>query len=155
MGLGPGARVGQADLGLHPLSHVTLHDILYRLPHILEDTIGWTSTGTYATEFRRAAVRQQSRFSPLEWLSRDAGPSRGLGDLPATLVHGVFDDAPIVETELANAPNWLPLIPIIGERLQLDAGQLWQYERVLDLRTGNLRSVPLAETCRADGRYRL
>ena len=31
VGLGPVARVGQADLGLPALSHVTLHDILQRL----------------------------------------------------------------------------------------------------------------------------
>ena len=31
VGLGPVARVGQADLGLPALSHVTLPDILYRL----------------------------------------------------------------------------------------------------------------------------
>ena len=31
VGLGPVARVGQADLGLPALSHVMLHDILHRL----------------------------------------------------------------------------------------------------------------------------
>src|SRR4030095_6551304 len=88
------------------------------------------------TEFRRAAVRQQESVFTIGngYLSTRGAFEEGfLGDLPATLVHGVFDDAPIVETELANAPNWLPLIPIIGEeRLQLDAGQLLHYERVLD-----------------------
>src|SRR5512147_190722 len=29
-------------------------------------------------------------------------------DHRATFIHGVFDDAPIVFTELANAPDWLP-----------------------------------------------
>src|SRR5262245_45236681 len=94
------------------------------------------------TEFRRAAVRQQESVFTIGngYLSTRGAFEEGfLGDLPATLVHGVFDDAPIVETELANAPNWLPLIPIIGEeRLQLDAGRLWHYARVLDLRTGVL-----------------
>ena len=94
------------------------------------------------TEFRRAAVRQQESVFTIGngYLSTRGAFEEGfLGDLPATLIHGVFDDAPIVETELANAPNWLPLIPIIGEeRLQLDAGQLLHYERVLDLRTGVL-----------------
>ncbi|RMD81442.1 MAG: hypothetical protein D6823_02260, partial [Chloroflexi bacterium] len=28
-------------------------------------------------------------------------------DRRATFIHGVFDDAPIVVTELANAPDWL------------------------------------------------
>jgi hypothetical protein len=31
VGLGPVARVGQADLGLPALSHVMLHDMLHRL----------------------------------------------------------------------------------------------------------------------------
>ena len=31
------------------------------------------------------------------------------GDRRATFIHGVFDEAPIVFTELANAPDWLPL----------------------------------------------
>jgi trehalose/maltose hydrolase-like predicted phosphorylase len=94
------------------------------------------------TEFRRAAVRQQESVFTVGngYLSTRGTFEEGfLGDLPATLVHGVFDDAPIVETELANAPDWLPLIPIIGEeRVQLDAGQLLHYERVLHLRTGVL-----------------
>jgi trehalose/maltose hydrolase-like predicted phosphorylase len=61
------------------------------------------------------------------------------GDQPATLVHNVFDDVPIAMTELANVPNWLPLAPVIdGVRLQLDSGELQQYERVLNLQTGLL-----------------
>jgi trehalose/maltose hydrolase-like predicted phosphorylase len=40
---------------------------------------------------------------------------------------------------LANAPDWLPLLPIIGEeRVQLDAGRLLSYERVLHLRNSVL-----------------
>ena len=31
------------------------------------------------------------------------------GDRRATFIHGVFDDAPIVFTELANAPDYLPI----------------------------------------------
>jgi kojibiose phosphorylase len=62
-----------------------------------------------------------------------------LGDLPATFIHGVFDDAPLVTTELANAPDWLPLAPFIGEEcIQLDAGHLLRYERVLNLQNGVL-----------------
>src|SRR4030095_13555080 len=94
------------------------------------------------TEFRRAAVRQQESVFTIGngYLSTRGAFEEGfLGDLPATLVHGVYDDAPIVETELANAPDWLPLIPIIGEeRVQLDAGHLLSYERVLHLRNGVL-----------------
>jgi beta-phosphoglucomutase len=58
---------------------------------------------------------------------------------PATLVHGVFDDVPIVYTELANCPNWLPLtVTIDGERFRLDRGEVLGYERKLDINRGIL-----------------
>jgi kojibiose phosphorylase len=65
------------------------------------------------------------------------------GDRRATFVHGVFDDVPISFTELANAPDWLPLTILLdGERFSLDSGRVESYRRELDLRTGVLtRSV--------------
>ena len=61
------------------------------------------------------------------------------GDRRATFVHGVFDAAPIVFTELANAPDWLPLVVLLdGERFSMDTGQLTAYARTLDLQTGTL-----------------
>jgi len=63
--------------------------------------------------------------------------------LPATFIHGVYDDVPVVYTELANCPDWLPLVVIVnGDRFRLDQGELLSYERQLDLRRGILsRSV--------------
>src|SRR5437868_12546278 len=61
------------------------------------------------------------------------------GDKRATFLHGVFDAAPIVVTELANAPDWLPLsVRLGGERFGLDRGQVAQYARRVDLRSGLL-----------------
>lgn len=61
------------------------------------------------------------------------------GDRRATFMHGVFDAAPLVVTELANAPDWLALeILLNGERFTLDRGRVIAFERVLDLRTGVL-----------------
>lgn len=61
------------------------------------------------------------------------------GDLPLTLVHGLFDDVPIVNTELVNAPNWLHLIVFInGERFRMERGEVLDYGRDLNLRTGVL-----------------
>ena len=62
---------------------------------------------------------------------------------PATLVHGVYDDVPVVYTELANCPDWLSLVVIInGDRFRLDRGEILHYERQLDLHAGILsRSV--------------
>src|SRR5919198_3515247 len=94
------------------------------------------------TEFQRATVRPQESVFTIGngYLSTRGTFEEGLlGDLPATLIHGVFDDAPIVETELANAPDWLPLVPIIGdEPIHLDVGRLLRYERVLNLHNGVL-----------------
>ncbi len=61
------------------------------------------------------------------------------GDRRATLVHGVFDYAPIVRTELANAPDWLPLDLVIdGEPFSLATGAVDAFEQRLDLSTGTL-----------------
>jgi len=59
------------------------------------------------------------------------------GDQPATLLNGLFDDVPIIHTELANAPDWLNLeLVIAGEPFRLDQGQLLAYQRTLDMREG-------------------
>lgn len=62
-----------------------------------------------------------------------------LGDRPATLIHGVYDNVPTVFTELANCPNWLPLtIMLGGERFRLDQGTVLSYKRWLDMQRGEL-----------------
>jgi beta-phosphoglucomutase len=63
--------------------------------------------------------------------------------LPATLLHGVYDDVPVLYTELANCPDWLSLVVIAnGDRFRLDRGEILHYERQLDLHSGILsRSV--------------
>ncbi|MGV0108389.1 beta-phosphoglucomutase [Nostoc sp. DSM 114160] len=59
--------------------------------------------------------------------------------LPATFIHGVYDDVPVVYTELVNCPDWLPLIVIVnGDRFRLDQGEILRYDRQLDLRHGLL-----------------
>ncbi|MDZ7966914.1 MAG: beta-phosphoglucomutase [Nostoc sp. DedSLP03] len=59
--------------------------------------------------------------------------------LPATFIHGVYDDVPVVYTELVNCPDWLPLIVIVnGDRFRLDRGEILSYDRQLDLRHGLL-----------------
>jgi kojibiose phosphorylase len=61
------------------------------------------------------------------------------GSLPSTLIHGVFDDFPIVHTELANSPDWLPFVLLVnGQRFGMDRGEVLDYERILDLRCGLL-----------------
>ncbi len=63
-----------------------------------------------------------------------------LGDSRATFIHGVFDQAPVVFTELANVPDWLPLQVVLdGELFSLDRGSIEAFEQSLDLRTGLLK----------------
>ncbi|MBN3871623.1 beta-phosphoglucomutase [Nostoc sp. JL33] len=58
---------------------------------------------------------------------------------PATFIHGVYDDVPVVYTELVNCPDWLPLVVIVnGDRFRLDQGEILRYDRQLDLRYGLL-----------------
>ncbi|MER3436007.1 MAG: glycoside hydrolase family 65 protein [Leptolyngbya sp. ERB_1_1] len=66
------------------------------------------------------------------------------GDQAATLIHGMFDDAPIVQTELVNCPNWLPLtIKLDGELFRLDQGEILKYDRQLNLKLGLLTRTVL------------
>ncbi len=61
------------------------------------------------------------------------------GAMSATLLQGVYDDVPIVHTELANCPDWLPLVVTVnGDRFRLDQGEILSYRRQLDLRRGLL-----------------
>lgn len=62
------------------------------------------------------------------------------GEQAMTLIHGLFDDAPIFHTELVNAPNWIHLVVVIGgERFRMECGEILGYRRELDLATGVLR----------------
>lgn len=132
VGIGPATRVGEADVVLNDLDGVTLSQLLaaatWRVaeaafntadPHHMETvmTIGNGYLGTRGT--------LEERFP---------------GDEQATLVHGLWDDAPIVYTELANAFDWTALeLWIDGWRFGLDEGEITQYARQLDLRRGELQ----------------
>src|SRR6266498_319048 len=74
--------------------------------------------------------------------TRGAFEERYAGEMRATFLHGVFDEAPIVFTELANAPDWLPIqVYLNGERFAMDSGRVESFQRTLDLRTGLLTRV--------------
>ena len=104
------------------------------------DTTSWTIT---EPKFDPAHLHHQETVFTIGngYLgTRGAFEERYPGDRPATLIHGVFDDAPIVHTELANAPDWLPFELLVqGERFGMDRGELLDYRRTLDLRRGLLR----------------
>ncbi len=61
-------------------------------------------------------------------------------EIRSTFVHGVFDDVPVVFTELANVPDWMELeIFLDGERFSLATGSVISFERSLDLCHATLR----------------
>lgn len=72
-------------------------------------------------------------------------------DRRTTFLHGVFDAAPFVVTELANAPDWLALeILLNGERFALSRGTVISFARELDLRNGVLTRRVEWESPRGD-----
>jgi beta-phosphoglucomutase len=62
------------------------------------------------------------------------------GESALTFAHGIYDDMPIVFTELVNLPNWLDCrILVDGHSYRLDRGEILYYRRWLDLQEGVLR----------------
>lgn len=65
------------------------------------------------------------------------------GEQAVTFAHGIYNDAPVINTELANLPNWRDLnIWVNGHRFRLDlnseeSGETF-FRRTLDLRGGIL-----------------
>jgi kojibiose phosphorylase len=132
VGLGPGSRVGAADLVRPDLKNSSLVD--------LGRAAAWR-----VSEPVFAASRQHHRETIFTqgngYLStRGTFEERFPGDRQATLVHGIWDDVPIAITELANAPDWTALeILVNGQRFDMQAGNSSHYARWLDLRSGLLQ----------------
>ncbi|MGE5463217.1 MAG: glycoside hydrolase family 65 protein [Syntrophothermus sp.] len=71
--------------------------------------------------------------------TRGAFEEKYPGEMRATFMHGVFDDVPVVFTELVNAPDWLEMdIHLDGERFSLAEGELLSFTREVDLHTATL-----------------
>jgi kojibiose phosphorylase len=132
VGIGPRARVGAAEVVLPSLDGATLDD--------LAAAVTWR---VVETEFVPAQQHHQETILTLGngYLATRGSLEEGYpGDSPATFVHGVWDAAPIVATELANAPRWTDLaIWVDGHRFDMRAEQIDAYSRTLDLRQGCLR----------------
>jgi kojibiose phosphorylase len=61
------------------------------------------------------------------------------GDLSFSLAHGIYDDLPIVFTELVNLPNWLDFsLEVDGHTFRMDQGDVLHFRRYLDLHLGIL-----------------
>jgi trehalose/maltose hydrolase-like predicted phosphorylase len=71
--------------------------------------------------------------------TRGAFEEKYPGEMRATFMHGVFDDVPVVFTELVNAPDWLEMdIHLDGERFNLAEGELLSFTREVDMHTATL-----------------
>lgn len=71
--------------------------------------------------------------------TRGAFEEKYPGDMRATFMHGVFDDVPVVFTELVNAPDWLEMeVFLDGEHFRLFEGEMLSFTRTLDLYTATL-----------------
>jgi len=135
MGLGPEERVGAAHIIFPSLENVHLQDILSALRNTQHAIRNWLIC---ETEFDPERLHHQETVFTIGngYLGTRGAFEEGYpGARPATLIHGVFDDVPIVHTELANAPDWLPFVLLVnGERFGMDRGEVLDYERTLDMR---------------------
>lgn len=102
----------------------------------------WTVFETTEQEFNSTQLHHKETVFTLSngYLGTRGSFEEGYpNSCPATLINGVYDDAPIVATELANCPDWLPLVIIIGgDRFRLDQGEILSYQRWLNLYQGLL-----------------
>ena len=131
VGLGPVERVGAADMVLPNLSGVRAEQLL--------------AAATWSVAQGKFIASAQGRWESVFVVGNGYLGTRGSfeerypGDQPTTMIHGLWDDVPVVYTELANGFDWTSLdIWIDGQPLRLDQGEMRQFSRRLDLRTGEL-----------------
>jgi beta-phosphoglucomutase len=112
----------------------------HHLPH--QTSLDFLITETIERTFNPTQLRHKETVFTLSngYLGTRGSFEEGYpGSCPATLINGVYDDAPIVATELANCPDWLPLVIIVGgDRFRLEQGEVLSYQRSLDLYRGIL-----------------
>lgn len=106
------------------------------------ESTGWIILETAETEFHASHLHQKETVFTIGngYLGTRGSFEEGYpGAWPATLINGVYDAVPVVYTELANCPDWLPLVIFVnGDRFRLDQGEVLGYQRWLDMRRGVL-----------------
>ena len=131
VGIGPAAEVGPAEVVLPRLGGVT--------PGRLTLAATWRVS---EAAFNPPGQNHHETIFTLGngYLStRGTFEERHPDDCQATLVHRMWDDAPVSFTELANAPDWTALeIWVNGHRFDMRQGHITNYVRYLDLRAGKL-----------------
>lgn len=140
VGLGPEERVGHAHVYFPSLEGVTLDTLRQAIARARAEAELWTVQELQLDPARLPA--QEAVFTVGNgYLGTRGTFEEGYGNRePVTLVHGLWDDAPIVYTELVNAPDWTGVqVTVTGEPLRLDRGTVLAYRRDLNLREGVLR----------------
>jgi beta-phosphoglucomutase len=130
--LGPEERFeGRADLTLLNLDGITLSELTYAAT--------WRVSEAQFEPERQHVIESIMTQGNGYLGTRATFEERNRGDQQATMIHGMWDDAPIVFTELANSPDWTALdITVNGTRFAPDTGTISDYARWHDLRDGVL-----------------
>ncbi len=132
VGLGPAERVGGADLVLPSLEGVSVSDLTRPATWKVSE-VAFNPENLHQFE---SILTQGNGYLGTRGTFEEGYP----GDRPATLIHGLWDDVPLIFTELANTPDWAELeVYVDGERFSLATAAIADYARTLDLRTGVLR----------------
>lgn len=140
VGLGPQERVGHAHVVFPDLSQVTLARFVEAVQAAQAEAARWQVTEDTLNPQRLPA--QEAVFTVGNGYVGTRGTfEEGWGTrVPLTLVAGLWDDVPIVHTELVNAGDWTAVdIWVNGEAFRLDRGTVLAYRRTLDMRQGVLR----------------
>jgi len=135
---------GMAAVGIGPLSRSAAAEVIFPdMKHAGAE--GLLQAALWRTAEPVFQPGDQGRFEAIltsgngYLCTRGTFEERFPEDTQAVLIHGVYDDAPVVFTELANAPDWSSLsISINGQQFRMDRGTITDYARWLDLRTGVL-----------------
>ena len=141
MGLGPEGRFREVypDLIFSSLAGMTYEGLISALKEEFIRTEAWSVRETTFDP------RKQRQWETLLTVGNGYLGTRGTleegypEDLPATLIAGLYDDAPLVYTELVPAPDWTACqITVAGEPFSLTRGEILFHERILNLRDGVL-----------------
>ncbi len=142
LALGPTERF--ADINRH-YGRVTLRDdmqdiSLAELQHAADHDPGWTVIQDGFVPETQHHMETIFTLGNGYFSSRGSFEEGYTGESATTFAHGIWDDAPVVFTELVNLPNWLSLtIQLDGERFRLDEGEVLDFHRSSDLRQAILR----------------
>jgi beta-phosphoglucomutase len=147
LGIGPEGRVGQADQVLPSLDGVHLSDLTYAATWRVSDPVFAPSHQHHL----ETILAQGNGYLG----TRGAFEEQYAGDRAGTLIHGLWDDVPLLFTELVSAPDWTAVeITVNGYNFDMSDQGISNYARWLDLRTGvlhrRLRWQPAGESSAVD-----